>query len=46
MVGVTVVMMLLVILFGVYPEPAVNFAQQAAEALVTGFNSYIGAIIG
>ena len=46
MVGVTVVMMLIVIIFGVYPEPAVSFAQSAAGALVSGFNAYIGAIIG
>jgi NADH-quinone oxidoreductase subunit N len=46
MVGITVVMTLVVILFGVWPEPVVNFAKSAAEALVNGFNAYIGAIIG
>ncbi|MCB2171194.1 hypothetical protein KQH65_00485 [archaeon] len=46
MVAVTVVMTLVVILFGVWPEPAVSFAESAAEALVNGFNAYIGAIIG
>lgn len=46
MVGVTVVMTLVVIVFGIWPEPVVGFAESAAEALVNGFNAYIGAVIG
>ena len=46
MVAVTSIMALLVILFGVYPEPAVHYAKLASEALVSGLSSYIGAVLG
>jgi proton-translocating NADH-quinone oxidoreductase chain N len=46
MVAVTSIMALLVILFGIYPEPAVHYAQLASEALVSGLSSYIGAVLG
>jgi proton-translocating NADH-quinone oxidoreductase chain N len=46
MVGVTIVMTLVVILLGLYPEPVVSIAQHAAESLVSGLDAYIGAILG
>ncbi len=46
MVGVTIVMTLLVILVGLYPEPMVNLASQASESLFSGLETYIGAILG
>jgi NADH:ubiquinone oxidoreductase subunit 2 (subunit N) len=44
MVFVTTVMTFLVILFGIYPEPVIHFARLSSEALISGLNSYIGAI--
>jgi len=46
MVGITLVMTLLVILVGLYPEPMVNLASQASESLFSGLDAYIGAILG
>jgi multicomponent Na+:H+ antiporter subunit D len=46
MVGITLVMTLLVVLVGLYPEPMVSFAQRAAESLFGGLDKYIGAILG
>ncbi len=46
MVGVTLVMTLIVLALGLYPEPVVKLAELAANSLFEGFNSYIGAILG
>jgi len=46
MVAITSIMALFVILFGIYPEPAVYYARLASEALVSGLSSYIGAVLG
>ncbi len=44
MLGVTVVMAVLIVVFGVWPEPVVAFAGSASEALVTGLDRYVGVI--
>lgn len=45
MVGVTVVMAALVVLFGLYPAPVISFAVRASKALVDGLVGYIGAVL-
>jgi len=45
MVGVTVVMAVLIIFFGIYPAPVISFAHSASEALVNGLKNYIGAVL-
>ena len=46
MVGVTVVMAALILVFGLWPGPVLSFADRAAEALVDNLNTYIGAVLG
>jgi len=46
MVGVTVVMAVLIIFFGIYPAPVISLAHSASEALVNGLKNYIGAVLG
>jgi multicomponent Na+:H+ antiporter subunit D len=45
MVAVTLLMALLIILFGLWPAPIIEFTTQASEALVNGLSSYIGMVI-
>ena len=45
MVGVTVVMAALIIVFGIYPAPVISFADRASKALVDGLGRYIGAVL-
>ena len=44
MLVVTVAMATLIIIFGVWPEPTAYYANEAAKALVTNFDKYIGVI--
>ncbi len=45
MVSVTAVMAALIILLGVWPEPAIRYASEASQALVEGLQNYIGAVV-
>ena len=45
MVGVTVVMAALIIIFGVYPMPVIDFANRASRALVEDLGRYIEAVL-
>jgi len=45
MVGVTVVMAALIILFGIYPRPVVDLANQASSAFVEELSRYIEAVL-
>jgi proton-translocating NADH-quinone oxidoreductase chain N len=45
MVGVTLVMSLLVIALGLYPNPIMDISTDASEALITGLVNYIGAVL-
>jgi NADH:ubiquinone oxidoreductase subunit 2 (subunit N) len=45
MVAVTGIMAFLIVLFGLWPAPVINFTTQASEALVNGLSSYIGMVI-
>lgn len=45
MVGVTVIMAILIIALGFFPNPVVNIATEASEALIDGLGNYIGAVL-
>ena len=45
MVGVTVVMAALIVVFGLYPQPVIGFARRASLALVEGLGGYIEAVL-
>jgi len=45
MVGVTIVMAALIVLFGLYPAPVIGFAMRASRALVDEMGGYIGAVL-
>lgn len=45
MVSVTTVMAGFILLLGVWPEPALKYASEAARALVEGFQNYIRAVV-
>jgi proton-translocating NADH-quinone oxidoreductase chain N len=45
MVTVTLVMALVVLVFGLFPETMTNYATLASDALVEGLSEYIGAIL-
>ena len=45
MVTVTLLMAVLIVLFGFWPAPIIDFTTQASEALVNGLSSYIGMVI-
>lgn len=45
MVGVTVIMAVLIIVFGLYPAPVISLADRASRALVDGLGRYIGAVL-
>lgn len=45
MVGVTVVMAVLVIALGLYPNPVMGLASKASNALFEGLGNYIGAVL-
>ena len=45
MVGVTLVMSILVIAFGLYPGPIMGVSADASEALIKGLVNYIGAVL-
>jgi proton-translocating NADH-quinone oxidoreductase chain N len=44
MISVTVVMALLIVLLGVWPEPAIEYATEASKALVDNIQNYIRAV--
>jgi NADH:ubiquinone oxidoreductase subunit 4 (subunit M) len=46
MVAVSVAMAVLIIIFGVLPQAAADFAKTAAEALVANLDTYIRVILG
>jgi proton-translocating NADH-quinone oxidoreductase chain N len=45
MLGVTVVMAVLIILLGLWPEPVISYASAAANALIDNLPKYIGRIM-
>jgi proton-translocating NADH-quinone oxidoreductase chain N len=45
MLGVTVAMATLVVLFGLWPEPVINYATEAAKALIDNLPRYIKVIM-
>ena len=45
MLGVTLVMAFLVILFGFFPGPIMGIASDASKSLIEGLGNYIGAVI-
>ena len=45
MLGVTLVMAFLVILFGFFPGPIMGIASDASRSLIEGLGNYIGAVI-
>lgn len=45
MLGVTVVMMVFIVLFGLWPEPVIGHASAAATALIDNLPKYIGRIL-
>ena len=45
MVGVGMVMAVLIIVLGFYPNPIVGIASEASKALIEGLSNYIGAVL-
>lgn len=45
MVSVTIIMAILIIALGFFPNPVVNIATEASEALIDGLSNYIGAVL-
>ncbi len=45
MVAVSVVMAVLIVITGIFPQMTSHYAKQAAEALVTSLGSYVGAVV-
>jgi proton-translocating NADH-quinone oxidoreductase chain N len=45
MIGVTSIMAILIIVFGLWPNPLIDLANQSAEALVNGLSNYISAVL-
>ncbi|MFQ6053875.1 MAG: hypothetical protein ACE5OO_06595, partial [Candidatus Bathyarchaeia archaeon] len=45
MVGVTVVMAALIVVFGLYPQPLIRYAGRASRSLVDGMGRYIEAAL-
>jgi NADH-quinone oxidoreductase subunit N len=45
MVAVTVVMAIIIVLVGLYPEPLIKFSEGASQSLVEGLEKYIGAVL-
>lgn len=45
MLGVTVVMAVLIVLLGLWPEPVISYASAAAKALIDNLPKYIGRIL-
>ena len=45
MLGVTVVMAILVIVLGFYPDPIMGFASEASQTLLEGLSNYIGVVL-
>jgi len=45
MVGVTIIMAILIIALGFFPNPVVSIASEASEALIDGLGNYIGAVL-
>ena len=45
MVGVTVVMAVLIVVFGLYPAPIIRYAGSASRGLVDGIGRYIEAVL-
>jgi len=45
MAGVSLVMSILIIALGLYPNPVMGISADASEALITGLANYIGAVL-
>jgi multicomponent Na+:H+ antiporter subunit D len=45
MLGVTVVMAIIVIVLGFYPDPIMTFASDASQTLIEGLANYIGVVL-
>jgi multicomponent Na+:H+ antiporter subunit D len=45
MVGVTLVMALVILVFGIFPDSMTTIAAEASNALIEGLGNYIGAIL-
>jgi NADH:ubiquinone oxidoreductase subunit 2 (subunit N) len=45
MVGVTLVMCILIIVLGIYPNQLISMASDASQALVEGLDNYIGVVL-
>jgi len=45
MLGVTVVMAILIIVLGFYPDPIMGFAAEASQTLLEGLSNYIGVVL-
>ena len=45
MIGITSVIAIIIVVFGFYPNPILEFASNASKALIDGRNNYIGAVL-
>jgi len=45
MLGVTLFMALLIVIFGLYPNPIIGIASDASTALIEGLENYIGVVL-
>lgn len=46
MVAVNILMALLIILLGLWPQPAIRYADAASKMLVEGLGRYVQAVVG
>jgi NADH:ubiquinone oxidoreductase subunit 2 (subunit N) len=45
MLGVTLFMALLIVIFGLFPNPIIGIASDASTALIEGLENYIGVVL-
>jgi proton-translocating NADH-quinone oxidoreductase chain N len=45
MLGVTVIMAILIIVLGFFPDPIMSFASEASTTLIEGLSNYIGVVL-
>ena len=45
MIGITSIIAIIIVVFGFYPNPILEFASTASKALIDGLNNYIGAVL-
>lgn len=45
MLGVTVIMAILIIVLGFFPDPVMSFASDASRTLIEGLSNYIGVVL-